>query len=181
MRRIATFAAAIMIAASTLALAHDGTDHDHSGSDQHAGHSHQHAGPGEGGSPGKASDVTRDVTIIATDVAFAPSTVAVKAGETVRFIVRNEGKLVHELTIGTKSMQAAHQSEMLGLAVSGVLEADRVDRAKLGNHNHGNNVLLEPGQSGEIIWTFAKAQDLEFGCNVPGHYEQGMKGSFEVQ
>lgn len=147
---------------------------------------HSHAGHGrgavvEGGAPGKAADATRTVTIVATDSAFAPKAIAVKAGETIRFIVRNDGKLVHELTIGTKAMQAEHQSEMLGFAVSGAIEADRIDRSKLGTHDHGNNVILEPGQSGEVVWTFAKATDLEFGCNIPGHYEAGMKGDFKFE
>ena len=32
---------------------------------------------------------------------------------------------------------------------------------------HGNNVLLEPSKTGEIVWAFAKKTELEFGCNVP--------------
>lgn len=70
---------------------------------------------------------------------------------------------------------------MLGLAVSGALEVDRYDRTQLGSHSHGNNVLLGLGESGEIIWKFAKAVELEFGCNVPCHFEQGMKGDFSVE
>lgn len=145
---------------------------------------HRHDSHGvvmEGGAPGKAADATRTVTIVATDSAFSPKSLAVKAGETIRFIVRNDGKLVHELTIGTKAQQAEHQSEMLGYSASGAITADKVDRASLGSHDHGNNVLLDPGQSGEIVWTFAKAADLEFGCNVPGHYESGMKGEFRFE
>jgi uncharacterized cupredoxin-like copper-binding protein len=167
----------ILIAVSLLALspavvsAHDA--HSHGG--------HVHGAAVEGGAPGKAADATRTVTIVATDSTFSPKAVAVKSGETIRFIVRNNGKLVHELTIGTKAMQAEHQSEMLGFAVSGAIEADKVDRARLGTHDHGNNVLLEPGQSGEVVWTFAKAGDLEFGCNIPGHYEAGMKGDFKFE
>lgn len=137
--------------------------------------------PVEAGSPGKASEATRVVAIVATDSEFSPKSVAIKAGETIRFIVRNEGKLVHELTIGTKAMQLDHQSEMLGLAVSGAIGLDSVDRAKLGTHDHGNNVLLEPGKSGEVVWTFAQATELEFGCNVPGHYDAGMRGDFKFE
>jgi uncharacterized cupredoxin-like copper-binding protein len=156
------------------AMAHGPDAHSHGGSQAH--------GPAiEGGKPGKAGDATRTVTVVAKDTVFEPKTVAVNAGETIRFIVRNEGKLVHELTIGSKAMQLEHQNEMLEFAASGAIAADRVDRSKVGNHSHGNNVLLEPGQSGEIVWTFAAATDLEFGCNVPGHYEQGMKGEFRFR
>lgn len=160
---------ALMAVAAPAALAHEGGSH--------AGHGH--AVKAEGGAPGRASEASRVVTIVATDSDFNPKSLAVKAGETVRFIVRNDGRLVHELTIGTKAMQAAHQSEMLGLAASGAIDADKIDRAKLGAHDHGNNILLEPGASGEIVWTFARASELEFGCNVPGHYEAGMKGEFK--
>ena len=134
-----------------------------------------------GGKPGDPAKVTRTIEVVCIDNAFSLKSLDVHDGETVRFVVRNEGRLVHELTIGTKAMQAEHQSEMLGFAVSGAIGVDRIDRVKLGNHDHGNNVLLEPGQSGEVVWTFAKAADLEFGCNVPGHYEQGMKGEFKFE
>jgi uncharacterized cupredoxin-like copper-binding protein len=162
------------------AHAHSPAGHGHHGhhSGGKAGHDHAHGAAIEGGSPAKASEATRTVTVIAQDTAFSPTRISVKAGEVVRFIVRNEGKLVHELTIGTKAMQLEHQSEMLALAVSGAIQADKIDRSKVGNHDHGNNVLLGPGETGEIVWKFAKAAELEFGCNVPGHYDQGMKGVF---
>lgn len=148
----------------------------------HDGHSHgSHSSAFAGGGPGGAANVSRTITIVATDSTFSPARVSVKDGETIKFVVRNEGKLVHELTIGTRDMQAEHQREMLGFAVSGAIEADRVDRSKIGAHSHGNNVLLEPGEAGEVIWTFAKTAELEFGCNVPGHYESGMKGNFSFE
>ena len=171
MRLTTALLMAISLFAPTAVLAHEAGHGGHGG----------HAMPAEAGSPGKASEATRVVTIVATDSAFSPNAVAVKAGETVRFIVRNDGKLVHELTIGSKAMQLEHQSEMLGFAVSGAIGLDSVDRAKLGAHDHGNNVLLEPGKTGEIVWTFAKATELEFGCNVPGHYDAGMLGAFKFE
>lgn len=146
----------------------------------HGTHSHAESPKVDIGSPGTAAQAKRTVTVIATDNDFSPKSITVAAGETVRFIVRNEGRFVHEMTIGTKAMQIEHQEEMLGLMVSGVIDVDRIDREKLGRHDHGNNVLLEPGAQGEIIWTFGKAAELEFGCNVPGHYEAGMKGDFRI-
>ena len=41
-------------------------------------------------------------------------------------------------------------------------------------HKHANSVLLEPKQSGEIIWKFSTSVELEVACNIPGHYEAGM-------
>lgn len=169
--RMILMVASLIALSPAAALAHD--------AHAHGGHGHGVAIEGE--APGNATEATRTVTFVATDSDFAPKAVAVKLSETVRLVVRNDGKLVHEFTIGTKAMQAEHQSEMLGSAVSGAIEADKVECAKLGTHDHGNNVLLEPGQSGEIVWTFATAGDLEFGCNIQGHYESDMKGDFKFE
>jgi uncharacterized cupredoxin-like copper-binding protein len=48
-------------------------------------------------------------------------------------------------------------------------------------HDDPNSVLLEPGKSAEVIWTFPKKAELEFACNVPGHYESGMVGKVRLQ
>jgi uncharacterized cupredoxin-like copper-binding protein len=150
-----------------------------------AGHHHQqeqghHGGQaiGDHGMPGHAGDVDRTVTVIARDTEFDRKKIKVKAGETIRFVIKNKGELVHEFTVGTHAQQKAHQVEMQKMMDAGNLMADKVI-GKMG-HSHGNSVLVEPGKQGEVIWTFGKAQDLEFGCNVPGHYESGMKGHFRV-
>ena len=41
-------------------------------------------------------------------------------------------------------------------------------------HSHSNSVLLEPKNSGEIIWKFSSNMNLEAACNIPGHYESEM-------
>ena len=41
-------------------------------------------------------------------------------------------------------------------------------------HKHANSILLEPNDTGEIIWKFSTSTKLEIACNVPGHYEAGM-------
>lgn len=144
----------------------------------HGSHNHAEVPKADIGMPGEVTEATRTVAVIATDNDFTPKSITVKAGETIRFVVRNDGRFVHELTIGTQAMQRAHQEEMLGFMASGAIDVDRIDRAKLGKHDHGNNILLEPGAQGDIVWRFGTAADIEFGCNVPGHYEAGMKGEF---
>ena len=137
------------------------------------------------GAPGKASEVDRTVEIVMKDTYYEPETVSVKAGETVRFRVANKGELVHEFNIGTATMHAEHQKEMMLMVDHGVLEPDKIhyDRMKMDmgggktmEHDDPNSVLLEPGKSGEIVWKFTKAADLEFACNIPGHYDAGMMG-----
>ena len=41
---------------------------------------------------------------------------------------------------------------------------------------HTSGVWVEPGRAASFVWTFARTPNLEFACNIPGHYEDGMKG-----
>jgi len=141
------------------------------------------------GEPGKVSEASRTIEVTMGDNYFEPEKIQVKAGETVRFVVKNEGAFVHEFNIGTAAMHAAHQKEMTMMVEHGALEADKINHdimkmdmggGKTMEHNDPNAVLLEPGQSAEIVWKFTGPMALEFACNVPGHYEAGMMGHIEV-
>ena len=142
----------------------------------------------EFGEPGKSEEVTRTIRVELEDIYFEPESIQVKAGETIRFILTNVGELVHEFNIGTPHMHAEHQEEMQMMVDHGVLEADKINHERMKmqmedgttmEHDDPNSVLLEPQQTSEIIWKFAQPQELEFACNIPGHYDAGMAGSFE--
>jgi len=47
-------------------------------------------------------------------------------------------------------------------------------------HDDPNSVLLEPGETKELVWTFPKEATLEFACNIPGHYQAGMVGHIDI-
>jgi uncharacterized cupredoxin-like copper-binding protein len=175
--------------ASWAAGAHDGGHHGEAKTSQGNGHGKEMGKPMVG-QPGKAKNVDRTVAITMMDNYFEPKSVSVKPGETIRFTVKNEGALVHEFNIATAAMHEAHQEEMQMMVEHGVLKGDRIDKEAMnmdmGNgqtmsHDHANSVLLEPGQSGEIIWKFSKPGELEFACNVPGHYQAGMYGDIEFK
>ena len=177
-----TAAALLFGAAPSLAAGPHGGGHGHTGGKM--GHGFDF------GAPGKASDVTRTIEITMKENFFEPERIEVKAGETIRFTIRNEGELVHEFNIGTAAMHAEHQKEMMTMMEHGALEADRINHdmmkmdmggGKTMEHNYPNSVLLEPGKTGEVIWKFTRAAELEFACNVPGHYEAGMMGHMHVK
>lgn len=153
----------------------------------HAG-GHGHPAVGQ---PAKPAAASRTVQVDMYDNYYVPETVTVKAGETVRFVVTNKGQLVHEFNLGTPGMHAQHEAEMQMMVEHGVLEADRINRHMMNvdmggghvmRHDHPNSVLLEPGQTGEVVWTFPNdaTVDLEFACNVPGHYDAGMQGEVQL-
>jgi uncharacterized cupredoxin-like copper-binding protein len=152
---------------------HQGHQSGHQGGhDEHKGHEMH------GGMPGKAGDVSRTVVVIAKDTEFNLKKIQVKDGETVRFIIKNKGELLHEFTIGPHEMQKHHQAEMQKMMDEGKMTATRMMAGM--EHAHGNSAMVEPGKQAEIIWMFHKGGDIEFGCNIPGHYESGMKGEFVV-
>ena len=72
-------------------------------------------GPGHsmgGGKPGEAGKETRVIEVVATDNAFSLKSLQVNDGETVRFVVRNDGLDPHEFLIGTESEHAEHRQMM---------------------------------------------------------------------
>lgn len=142
------------------------------------------------GEPGKAGEATRTIEIKMLDNYYEPEAISVKAGETIRFVVKNAGEFVHEFNIGTAAMHAAHQKEMMMMMEHGALEPDKINHhmmkmdmggGKTMEHNDPNSVLLEPGKNDEVIWKFTNAGDIEFACNVPGHYDAGMMGQIRFK
>lgn len=142
------------------------------------------------GAPGKASEVAREITIKMRDNLYEPTEITVKAGETIRFKIINEGEFLHEFGIATATMHVEHQKQMAVMMEHGMIGPYRVNHermkmshgpgAQMMKHDDPNSVLVEPGKMAEIIWKFAKSSDLEFACNIPGHYESGMVGPIKV-
>ena len=142
------------------------------------------------GEKGDPSKIDRIIEIEMYDNYYYPTQIEVKKGETIKFIVKNLGELVHEYNIGTKEMHIKHQPEMAKLVEHEILLADKIDHEKMKKmakkdhslgHSHSNSVLLEPNETGEIIWKFPKDISLEMACNMPGHYEAGMVGKINIE
>jgi uncharacterized cupredoxin-like copper-binding protein len=146
---------------------------------------HGHSGPAAFGEPGKAAEADRTIEIVMGDNYFEPETLNIREGETIRFVVRNDGEFLHEFNLGTAAMHAAHQEEMMTMMAHGMLTPTGVDHDKMQmNHGNGgmahddpNSILVEPGKTQELVWKFAATTDLEFACNIPGHYDAGMMGA----
>ena len=135
------------------------------------------------GEIGKLSEVNKTIEIKMYDNYFEPKEIKIKKNETVRFLITNYGELVHEFNIATREMHLNHQDEMMKMMEYGILLGDKIDKQKMKElskkdhslaHSHKNSLLLEPNQSGELIWKFSKDIVLEAACNVPGHYDSGM-------
>ena len=119
------------------------------------------------GKPGVASKVTRTVNIdMRDDMKFHTSVIDAKQGETIRFVAKNSGKVTHEMVLGSPKDLKDH--------------AEAMKKNPEMEHAEPNMVTVAPGKSGEIIWQFTKAGEVDFACLQPGHFDAGMKGIVNV-
>lgn len=147
MRRSKILSFLIVVAAVTGACG-GGSDH----SESHGGNT----------TDASAAGPPRTVDVVMRDIAFEPAAVTVKAGETVKFVFRNEGQIPHDAFLGDDAAQAAHEKEM---------------RESEGGHHgdEGHAVTVQPGQTGSFTYTFDRDAALLIGCHQPGHWQAGMK------
>jgi len=162
MKHIHHLLAISLMAISSVVLAHGDEDHaKKGGASSHNGHASAL------GKPGDPKTVGRTVEITMSDaMRFAPASVSVKKNETVRFILKNEGKLKHEMVLGTIKELKEHAALML--------------RFPEMQHADPNQASVEAGMTGELIWQFTKAGTFDFACLQAGHFDAGMKGQVMV-
>lgn len=100
------------------------------------------------------------------DMRFTPDRIEVKQGDTVRFVLKNDGKLMHEFVIGTKKELDEHAALMV----------------KFPNMEHDEPYMahVAPGKTGEVVWTFNRPGEFDFACLIAGHYQAGMVGKIKV-
>ena len=131
----------------------------------HAG-GHSHDAP-EIGRVGQADKVSRTVDVDMSDsMRFTPDKMDVTQGETIRFVIKNSGKLKHEFVMGNSRSLKEHYKLMQKFPDM--------------EHADDNMITVAPGQSGELIWQFTRPGAVDFGCLLPGHYDAGMKGVIHV-
>ncbi|WP_160121649.1 cupredoxin domain-containing protein [Rhodovarius lipocyclicus] len=129
----------------------------------------------------------RVIRIEMTDNAYSVPRIQVRAGETIRFVAVNKGTLLHEFSFAPAETHAAHRPEMAMMMEHGMITPERVVNLRMampGGHNMDhtapNTVLVEPGRTGEISWRFDRAGTIEIACNIPGHFESGMRADLVV-
>ena len=152
------FAPSILIAVVVELAASSATAH---GDEHH----HDHAAFGQPGDPAK---VSRSVAIDMNDtMRYNPARISVKRGETIRFVVKNSGQIKHEVVLGTVKELREHAALMRKFPEM--------------EHADPNQLAVDSGKTGELVWQFTKSGTFDFGCLQPGHYEAGMHGRIAVK
>ena len=106
---------------------------------------------------------TRKMSYLLTDNAYQPKVpLKLRKGDKITFTFVNKGKVTHEALVGTPAEQKAHEKEMADMG--GMAMGDEVDL-----------VVLKPGHTKTLTYTFKTAGSYEIGCHQPTHYKLGMK------
>lgn len=135
------------------------------------------------GQPGEPKKVTRTIQVDMHDnmrfISTGPGVrraggrdsysdeIRVNVGDTVRFIVLNKGKAMHEMVIGTMAELKQHAELM----------------RKYPNMEHDEPYMAHaaPADKAEIVWQFTKPGVFDFACLIAGHYDAGMMGKVTVK
>ncbi len=123
------------------------------------------------GAPGNPKQKSRTVEIVMREgngtMSYSHDVIAIKRGEQIRFIIKNEGALTHEFMLASVKENEAHGKLM--------------EKYPEMEHDDPNGKTLEPGKSAEVLWKFTKSGTFEFACLIPGHHPAGMHGLVKVK
>ena len=164
-------AAVLMACTATLSASADNRGMTMPVPTDHAGSHGDHDAGFTFGAPARSKDAGRTVRITVKDASFEPASLTLHAGEVVRFVVTNASFLDHEFVLGDVATQKAHRAEMASMAAAGHTM----------DHDHPNAVAVAPRQTATLTWRFTRPGVVEYDCDIPGHYEAGMKGAIKVQ
>ena len=120
---------------------------------------------------GRASDPAKAKRTITVDMSdqmrFTPDKLEVNRGDTVRIVVRNLGKINHEMVLGTDATLHEH--------------AEVMKKFPGMEHEEPYMAHVDPGKEYVMGWQFTDAGTFSFGCLIPGHFDAGMKGTVVVR
>ncbi len=120
------------------------------------------------GRAGDLKKVTRTIQVGMDDTMhFTPGDLVLKKGETVKFVVHNNGKIMHEMVIGTMAELKAHAEVMRKFPGM--------------EHDEPYMAHVEPNKQGDLVWQFTRAGEFFYACLIPGHLEAGMIAKITVK
>jgi len=107
-------------------------------------------------------DGIRTVEIGIRHSRFTPSELTVQAGETVRFVLRNDDPIHHEFILGDAEVQRIHEV------------------GEEPHHARPGELSVPAGETAVTTYRFGEPGALLFGCHLPGHWSYGMRGTVRI-
>jgi len=123
----------------------------------------------DGGDAASGKTADRTVEIDATDsLRFDPTTLRARAGETIKFVITNDGRVDHEFAIGSAVFQAKLDETPSGEHGGGHGGGDVPDGGEL--------VTVDAGKTATLTYTMSDVAPT-YVCYVDDHNTSGMKGT----
>lgn len=118
------------------------------------------------GIPGSTKGARTIEVRMGDDMRFRPARIEVRQGETIRFVIHNRGKVLHEMVVGTAEELREHAALMKKFPKM--------------EHDEPYMTHVKPGRKGGMVWNFNRPGTFQFGCLIPGHFDAGMTGTIVV-
>ena len=112
----------------------------------------------------------QQVTITATELKFTPNTVTLTVGQPVQLTIVNQGAMDHDLKSALPIAEFTYQRA-----------ANDADEQQQNVKDGVLDVDFKAGDQAQVTFTPTTAGTYAFACDVPGHADAGMKGTFVVQ
>ncbi|MBI3980074.1 MAG: cupredoxin domain-containing protein [Chloroflexi bacterium] len=122
----------------------------------------------------------REVVVKANEWSFAPTSIQLTAGQPVRLLLANEGKILHDMAVVGLD---ADVHEAAGHGAGEQHGEAKAGHAEAADHDTGGakvHVNAEPGETGVLEFTPTDSGTFEFICTLPGHRQAGMIGKLMV-
>ena len=100
-----------------------------------------------------AAQAVTEVTVVATDLKFAPPTIQAKVGQPIKIVLENKGAIEHDIAFPT-------------------IKADKPGATL--------KAVAKAGQTAILEFTPTAKGSYEYTCTIPGHKEAGMKGKINI-
>jgi uncharacterized cupredoxin-like copper-binding protein len=119
------------------------------------------------GIAGDAKSVTRTIQVTMTDnMRFSPAHIEVQQDDTILFVHKNAGKVLHEFVLGTRKELQEHAAMMKKFPGM--------------EHDEPYMAHVNAGKTQRMVWRFNRPGTFDFACLIPGHFEAGMVGTITV-
>jgi uncharacterized cupredoxin-like copper-binding protein len=118
----------------------------------------------------QSSQPATELTVEMIDFAYAPSSIALPAGQPVTLTLKNTGKIEHDFVVETID------------ATTKVIQDNGSDahRAHSAEQNYDLHISARPGETSIVQLTIAKSGTYQIICSVEGHKEAGIIGELIV-
>ena len=107
---------------------------------------------------------TQTVEVVLRHSHFEPSTISVRAGVPVTFILKNADPIDHEWMIGDAAFHERHRTGTESV-----------------HDTRPNEVTVPKLSERSTVLTFATSGTLQYICHLPGHEQYGMSGQLTIR